>query len=374
MSGIYIHIPFCKQACHYCDFHFSTNLSGRNELVKMICREIALQSEYLDNKLTDTLYFGGGTPTLLSAKELDKIFNTILKYFTFNQNPEITIEANPDDLDENKVGELKESGINRLSIGIQSFNNNHLKYLNRAHNSHQAMSAVKNAQDNGFENISVDLIYGIPSIDHKIWVEDLHSALSLNVQHISSYCLTIEPRTVFGNWLGKKKINPVDDEFSSRQFEILVKTLDKNNFEQYEISNFSTPEFYSRHNSNYWRGSHYLGIGPSAHSFNGESRQYNIPNNSVYIKSMSENIIPFTIETLTDKDKINEYLLTSIRTKWGCDLYELKTKFKIDPAYYEALIETYKVNNFLNYENGLIKLTNKGKLIADKITSDLFIV
>jgi oxygen-independent coproporphyrinogen III oxidase len=374
MQGIYIHIPFCSQACHYCDFHFSTSLSSRDEMVKMICREIELRSDYLSKKNLDTIYFGGGTPSVLSPQELERIIEVIHKHFQITNDTEITIEANPDDLNKEKILELIKIGVNRLSIGIQSFHNEHLKYLHRIHSSEEAELSVKRAQDIGINNISIDLIYGIPAATHQIWIKDLEKALSLNVKHISSYCLTIEPKTVFGKWLKMSRIKNTEEEFSAFQFELLIKSMVDQGYEHYEVSNFSKPGFHSRHNSNYWLGGHYLGIGPSAHSYNGDSREYNVANNAGYIRSIREGIIPKEVENLSERDKINEYILTGVRTKWGCDFLMLEDKFKMDISSFNKILEPYTLDGYLEYKDGIAKLTSKGMLIADKITRDLFLV
>ncbi|MFC0183923.1 radical SAM family heme chaperone HemW [Pseudarcicella hirudinis] len=284
---LYIHIPFCKQACHYCDFHFSTSLKAKKEIITSICNEIRLQKDYLADKNLETVYFGGGTPSILNEEDLAMIFETISHHFNIKKDAEITLEANPDDLTKEKLQLFKKYQINRLSIGIQSFNENHLKSLNRVHNAHEAESCVKYSQDLGIENISIDLIYAIPAPDHLIWEDDLAKATSLGINHISAYSLTIEPQTVFGKWLKQGKIQAIDDEFAARQFEMLIDTLAAKGYEQYEISNFASESLYSRHNTSYWKQEEYLGVGPSAHSFNGSSRQYNISNNALYVKSIS---------------------------------------------------------------------------------------
>lgn len=372
MQGIYIHIPFCSQACHYCDFHFSTNQSSREEMTRMLCQEITLRQNYLEKKALETVYFGGGTPSLLSAKELSSLLETLYRHFPVSPNAEITIEANPDDLTAQKLRELKQLGFNRLSIGIQSFSDAHLHYLHRIHSSADARRSVLQAQDVGFDNISVDLIYGIPSTNHDIWKFDLESAHSLNVQHISSYCLTIEPGTVFGKWLKAKKIKNTEEDFSALQFEMLMESMSDHGYEHYEVSNFSLPGLHSRHNSSYWLGGRYLGIGPAAHSYNGTSRQHNVASNAAYMQNIGKGKIPAEIEVLSQKDKVNEYLLTGIRTKWGCDFFRLRQEFGMDISSYEKIIEPYRNENYLSYENGVVQLSKKGMLIADKITSDLF--
>ena len=370
MSGLYIHIPFCAQACHYCDFHFSTNQSIREDMVKMIAREIELQSGYLQSKSIDTIYFGGGTPSILTPNETELLINTVYKTFVVSPKAEITLEANPDDLNSVKIHSLKSAGINRLSIGIQSFYEPHLKFLNRIHSSQEAIDSVREAQKAGIENITIDLIYGIEHPDHQIWKKDLQMALTLEVPHISSYCLTIEPTTVFGKWVKQKKMFPADDEFAAIQFEILMDTLEGAGYEHYEISNFAKPGWHSRHNSNYWLGAAYLGIGPSAHSYNGASRQFNISNNSLYLKELSMNKILFEKEELNDKEKVNEYLMTRIRTKWGCDLNEIRNSFR---DLIEEKATHLEKQGLLIIEKKMVKLTRKGKLLADFITGELFV-
>jgi oxygen-independent coproporphyrinogen-3 oxidase len=338
----------------------------------MICKEIELRSSYLSGSPVETIYFGGGTPSLLSETELELLMNSIRKHFTLAKEAEITLEANPDDLDGKTIDILKNSSINRLSIGIQTFNEPHLKYLNRIHSKEASLKCVKTAQDKGFSNISIDLIYGIPHHDHSIWREDLSIALSLQPAHISSYCLTIEEGTVFGNWLKKKKISLAEEEFSAVQFEILLQTLTENNFDHYEISNFSKPGLYSKHNCSYWSGKPYLGIGPGAHSYNGEEREFNVSNNANYIKSLKTGLIPSTIEKLSQTDKINEYILTNLRTKWGCELDLLKKMGDLPLNEQMGKIQLYEEKDLLINNNGIIILTNKGKLLADRIIYDLF--
>ncbi len=357
-------------------------------MVKAICQEINLQQNYLTEKHLQTIYFGGGTPSLLSESELDEILATVNQYFTIESNAEITLEANPDDLTKEKVQQLKNVGINRLSIGIQSFHENHLKFMHRAHHAQQAETCVKIAQDAGFENITIDLIYAIPSENqpenqHAIFENDLQKAIQLGVPHISAYCLTIEPKTVFGDWQKKGKMAAIDEEFSAQQFEILIDTLTSNGYEHYEISNFAKPNHYSRHNTNYWKSGTYLGIGASAHSYNGQSRQANVANNMAYIQSIEKNIVPFQREELSLTDHINEYLMVSLRTMWGADTKILKEKYGYnifeDTKNYTQLLD-YQKNGFLllntdetNSHSKKIILTPKGKLIADEITGHLFV-
>lgn len=374
MPGIYIHIPFCLRACHYCDFHFSTNLKNKDSMVEMICKEIALRKDYLMDKTISTIYFGGGTPSLLESKELEKIMTTLREYFNVENSAEITLEANPDDLTKEKILMFKAYGINRLSIGIQSFDDKQLTYMNRAHTSEEAVNSVRLAQEVGFDNISIDLIYGIPSPDHTIWENDLSKALGLNIQHISSYCLTVEPSTVFGRRKEKGILPAENEEYNAQQFERLIGRLEANGFEQYEVSNFCEPGFFSKHNSSYWNDKNYLGIGPGAHSYDGKSRQFNIKNNAKYISSITEGKVPFTVELLDLKTKANEYIMTGLRTKWGVDTVTLKEKFGISFDKYKEMVEKYQKMGFLEYQKTTLKLTKKGLLFADKITEDLFVI
>jgi oxygen-independent coproporphyrinogen-3 oxidase len=372
MPGIYLHIPFCVQACHYCDFHFSTNLKNKSTMVDMICKEIVLQKDYLTEKNITSIYFGGGTPSLLKEEELDKLLNTIFKNFTIEKATEITLEANPDDLTKSRLAALKKSGINRLSIGIQSFDDAQLKFMNRAHNAFEATNSVRFAQDIGFDNISVDLIYGVPSPSHAIWEKDLENAISLNVQHVSSYCLTIEPATVFGRRKEKGLLKPENEDYNAQQFELLMQAMEENGFEQYEVSNFCKSGFYSKHNSSYWKGEKYLGVGPGAHSYNKFERQFNIQNNFQYITFLEKETIPFSKEILDQKMKANEYLMTGLRTIWGINLELLETQYGVNKDSVIKILEKYLKTEHLRIVNSTVTLTKKGFLIADKITADLF--
>ncbi len=374
MSGIYLHIPFCKQACHYCDFHFSTNATHKHDMVQMLAKEITLQKGYLKDTV-ETIYFGGGTPSLLSAGEIAILLETIAQTFSVEPQAEITLEANPDDLRvASFLTDVKATGVNRLSIGIQSFHEPHLRYLNRAHTAEDALNVVQRAKKAGFANLTIDLIYGIPAEDHHIWERDLAQALALHIPHISAYCLTIEERTVFGNWLKKGKIKAVEEEFAAQQFEYLVETLAQNDYEQYEISNFARAGAYSRHNRNYWRQVPYLGIGPGAHSFNGTSRQFNVRNNAHYLKALTNETLPFERETLTRSDSINEYLMTSLRTQEGCNLGYLKNTFAYDLLHEQtATLRRMHQAGWLHYTETHLQLTPKGKLLADAIAADLFL-
>ena len=375
MAGIYLHIPFCKQACYYCDFHFSTSLETKNELVKAISRELILQKDYVKGEAINTIYFGGGTPSLLSEEELKMLFDTIYKNYIVNPAAEITLEANPDDLDVSNLKQFYSAGVNRLSIGIQSFDDNVLRFLNRAHDSIAAKSCVNEARSIGFKNISIDLIYAIPGQGDIAWKNNIKQALDLSPEHISSYSLTIEDKTVFGRWAATGKLKITEDEIAATQLEILTEQLEAAGFEQYEISNFSRQGFESKHNSSYWKQEKYLGVGPSAHSYNERSRQYNINNNAAYTRSLKQNIIPFTLETLAVEDKINDYLLTTLRTHWGTDLKKMQALYGYDLlADHQQYIESLCSQKLATLENDTLLLTKRGKLLADKIASDLFVL
>ncbi|MBT5403417.1 MAG: radical SAM family heme chaperone HemW, partial [Crocinitomicaceae bacterium] len=325
MSGVYLHIPFCKKACHYCDFHFSTSVQTKDTMIKSMVKEIDLRYNFTDSPI-ETIYFGGGTPSILSSYDINTLLNKILETFHVVNEPEITFEANPDDLTLEKLKELKKAGINRLSIGIQSFHDDDLLLMNRAHSSQQASKCIKLAQQEGFNNISIDLIYGLPGLSSDNWLANIQNAIDLNVQHISAYCLTIEKKTVFYNWHESNKIILPDDQQTLDQFVALTDLLVSNGFEHYEISNFGKRGYYSKHNSNYWLQEKYLGIGPSAHSFNGQSRMWNVRNNNQYIKAIAEEKSFHEQETLTPRDQFNEYILTRLRTKWGINKAELKDR------------------------------------------------
>jgi oxygen-independent coproporphyrinogen III oxidase len=374
MAGIYIHIPFCKQACHYCDFHFSTNQSDSAELVAAICSEIALQKNYLQGETIDTVYFGGGTPSVLTGKQLDAILSSLHKNFSIHAGAEITLEANPDDLSLEKLQQLKSTGINRLSIGVQSFDAGILSYLNRAHTSTDATGCFQLARQAGFDNVSMDLIYAIPGLSDDKWIDTIDQMLVLAPEHISCYSLTIEGKTVFSRWLEKGKLEVVHDDVSARQLEILVQRLEDAGYLHYEVSNFSKRGYESRHNSSYWKEKNYLGLGPSAHSYNGAVRQFNISNNHLYLKAISAGLIPAEKETLSRVDHINEFLLTTLRTSWGCDTNYLKEKYDYDlmADQHEYLDGLFRNQLALQVKNTL-QLTKKGRLLADKIASDLFL-
>ncbi|ARV10063.1 coproporphyrinogen III oxidase [Winogradskyella sp. PC-19] len=372
MSGIYIHIPFCKQACHYCDFHFSTSLKKRDDMVEALAKEIELRKKEFKEIIVETIYFGGGTPSVLNNKELEFLIDTVYKNYKVSEQPEITIEANPDDLSKDRIEELSKSAVNRLSIGIQSFFEDDLKLMNRAHNAEEAKECLEEATKH-FDNISVDLIYGIQNSTNDKWLQNIETALSFGIPHISSYALTVEPKTALASFIEKGIIDDVDDELAHEQFHILKDKLEKEGFVHYELSNFGKKGFFSRNNTAYWQGKSYIGIGPSAHSFNGKQRGWNVRNNSKYIKSISENVLPIEIEDLTTTDRYNEYIMTGLRTIYGVSLHKVETDFGEDYKTYllktsEALIH----QDLLYIKDARIHVTKKGQFLSDGIASELF--
>jgi oxygen-independent coproporphyrinogen-3 oxidase len=346
----------------------------KHNVVHAICREIELQQSYLPPGPLQTIYLGGGTPSLLTEAELATIFDTIIQHFTVDAQAEITLEANPDDLTVAKIQELKNSPVNRLSIGLQSFHEPHLRLMNRAHSALESQISVQKVQDAGFENITVDLIYGVPAADHSIWETDLQKVFALQVPHMSCYALTIEPKTAFGSWTRKGQFTPPEDEFVATQFEMLLAQMAAQGYIQYEISNFCQLGRESRHNSNYWKGVPYLGIGPSAHSFNGHSRQYNVANNAQYLAALAQNEIPATIEHLSPADRANEYLMTTLRTIWGSDLHLIKERYGFDlQQSHREYLNSLTQRGLAQLNIPLLTLTDRGKLLADQITLDLFV-
>ena len=374
MSGIYIHIPFCKKACHYCDFHFSTSLKYENEMVEAICKEIEMKQDRISGQI-GSIYLGGGTPSILSEVALQKIFDTINHTFSVDSNAEITIEANTDDLTAAKLKELKKLPINRFSVGVQSFFDEDLLWMNRAHHADEAENCIKRSQDAGFENLSLDLIYGYPLLSDSKWLRNIQKTIELEVPHISAYALTVEPKTALAHAIRNKKQTPVSDSQSAAQFVLLMDQLRVAGFEHYEISNLAKPGCYAVHNTNYWRGVDYLGIGPSAHGFDGQNRYMNPANNAQYMEVLSKNKLPEIVEELSLNDRFNEYIMTSLRTMWGTDLEKIKTDFGAD--FLEETNHNLKVfedKDLLVIQDDQIKLSESGKLFADHIASELFIV
>ncbi len=380
MAGIYIHFPFCKQKCNYCNFYSlplgkqgSVTENLKNQFVKALLKEIQLQKQYLEGETIKSIYFGGGTPSLLSQNEIKTIINQLYNCYNIECNAEITFEANPDDLDRKKLIELKWSLINRLSIGIQSFFDSDLQYLSRVHKTEQGIKSIIEAKEAGFDNISIDLIYGIPGLTSDNWFKILETTFSLGIQHISAYSLTVERKTTLAHFIKKGKLRNVDENDSNDQYNILRTQAKINDFIHYEISNFCKKGFYSLHNSNYWRMTKYLGLGPSAHSFNGYSRQWNISNTQQYIKSINIGAVPFVIENLSLSQQYNEYILTSIRTIWGCDPDYIINNF--GNKYYSVFIKSIKKHikrGQVVKKSGRFVLTGSGKIFVDGITADLF--
>lgn len=372
MSGIYIHIPFCKQACSYCDFHFSTRLNNREDVIKAIVSEIALKKKYLKDKNLASIYFGGGTPSILTQKEVDLIFEELKRHFSFNSSIEITLEANPDDVNIKSLKEWKNLGINRLSIGLQSFIEEELRWMNRAHTASESVKSVKMAQDAGFENITIDLIYGSKFQTISSWEKTLKHAAELQTKHISSYNLTIENKTRLGTLHHKGNEPAISDELSSSQFLLMLDVFEQTGFIQYEISNFGKPGFFAKHNSNYWLGKHYMGVGPSAHSFNGISRQWNIKNNFKYVEKINKGESFFETENLSVNEKYNEYILTRLRTIWGCDIKEMESLFGAETI--KCFLKEIELKkDFVLRKGDIFTLTKSGKLQADGIAADLFL-
>ena len=378
MPGIYIHIPFCKQACHYCNFHFSTSLGQKEKMLEAIIKEISLSQQMLPKENTEaeiisTLYFGGGTPSILNIDELKLIFAALHKRFVFDDDIEITLEANPDDITDLKLQEWRSVGVNRLSVGIQSFLEEELIWMNRAHSAADSITCIDLIKEAGFTNFSVDLIYGSPILSDDDWKRNVDIVIAKNIPHISCYALTVEPKTALDKMIALHKKEPVDTEKQARQFLLLMDWMEQAGYEHYEISNFAKPGLRSKHNSSYWLGESYYAFGPAAHAFDGKSRRWNVANNSLYIKSLQQNMIPFEEEVLTETQQLNEYIMTSLRTMEGLDLEYVSKVFgdektnaiKVAAAKY---IPTGKIKSI----NNKLILTKEGKLFADGIAADLF--
>ncbi len=400
MSAIYIHIPFCKQACYYCDFHFSTSLKKKDELINALINELELRKEELQNQTIETIYFGGGTPSLLTNEELELLIEAVYNNYQVIHNPEITLEANPDDLlsvraeSRTIFEDYRSIGINRLSIGIQSFFEDDLQSMNRAHNANEARTCLEEATHH-FDNITIDLIYGIPNMSLEKWHKNLQIAFNFGINHISSYALTVEPKTALDSFIKKGTYPPIDEELALEHFNHLITETEKQGFVQYEISNFGKPGYFSKHNTSYWQGKPYLGIGPSAHSFNKNQRSWNVANNTKYIKSIQQNELPSTVETLTKKDRFNEYIMTGLRTVWGVSITKIEEDF--GPEFKEHLLTASKefinqkllvIVNEVKQSHSLekitssqaprndetVKATQKGKFLIDGISSSLFLL
>ena len=372
MAGIYIHIPFCRQACHYCNFHFSTSLRQKEALLHAIIRELELRKGLFKGTFIESIYLGGGTPSLLTKAELELIFHKIYALFSVQPSAEITLEANPDDLTKEKLCELKHTPVNRLSIGVQSFFEEDLRFMNRAHSAKEAMHCIAEAKAVGFDNLTIDLIYGVPTTSMEMWKTNVETALEMDIPHLSCYCLTVEPKTALAHFVKTGRVPKPDEESAASQFEYLMDRMEAAGYDHYEISNFSKPGMYSRHNTSYWLGKPYLGIGPSAHSFEGKRRYWNVANNARYIKAIQQGLLPQESEELSVAERYNEYVMTSLRTSWGCDLNKVR---EFGEKYYVYIL----TNVYPFVEQGLVLrkgdvlcLSRKGKLLADHLESELF--
>jgi len=382
LAGIYIHIPFCRQACHYCNFHFTTLPAGRqgsltrkNELIAALLKEIDIQRNYLQGEAVETIYFGGGTPSLLTVPDLQSLINKLRQNFALSAQVEITLEANPDDISEEKLMGWRDAGINRLSTGIQSFFNEDLEWMNRAHSAEQAVKSLELSVQY-FDNITIDLIYGTPQLTNERWKQNVQKIVSYNIPHISCYALTVESKTPLQKMILQGKSENINPDKQSEQFLLLMQWLEEAGYEHYEISNFAKPGFRSRHNSSYWQGKKYLGIGPSAHSYDGKSRQWNVANNNIYINSLDKDILSFEKEILTTDQQLNEYIMISLRTIEGLNIDLIEKKFgeKSKDSILSASKKYIRSNKMIESATGNLVLTKEGKLLADGIASDLFSV
>ncbi|MCW9041490.1 MAG: radical SAM family heme chaperone HemW [Flavobacteriales bacterium] len=379
MSGIYIHIPFCRKKCSYCDFHFSTSLKHKTELLAALQKEIVLKQKLFKKESVNTIYFGGGTPSILNELELNQLVEIIHNNYNVDENMEFTIECNPDDITSKKLNEYKKSGVNRLSIGIQSFFDDDLQFFNRAHNANEAAQSILKTQDAGIENITIDLIYNSPLLTLKKWEQNLDKFISLNVPHLSAYTLTVEPKTALHHLVKTKQTSLPTDEQAIEQFKLLMEKTKQAGLIHYEVSNFGKKGYFSQHNSNYWKGQNYLGIGPSAHSFmnnnSSQKRSWNVANNTKYIKAINQNTPYFEEELIDETTAFNEYILTRLRTIWGLDLEYIKNTFNpVLLNHFEKELEAYKNSELITISKNTVTLTTKGIFVVDKITADLFYV
>lgn len=371
--SLYLHIPFCKQACHYCNFHFSTSLRSKPAMVSAILRELELQRDYLEGAPLRSIYFGGGTPSLLSLADLQLIFDKIYRLHAVAEGAEITLEANPDDLSRDKLRDLRaHTPVNRLSIGIQSFQEEDLRWMNRAHTAVEAENCLLDAAAAGFQELTIDLIYGAPTTTDAMWAENIRRTVEAGVPHFSAYCLTVEEGTALAHFVRQGKMAAVEEERAARQFEYLQEASGLQGYEQYEISNFALPGRYARHNSHYWSGDPYLGVGPSAHSFDGQSRQWNVANNARYLRALEAGEVPFEREVLSAAQRYNEYVMTSLRTMWGCERAKLARFGAAFLTHFEQGAQVFLQNGALEAVGTHFRLTPSGKLLADRIASDLF--
>lgn len=372
MAGIYLHIPFCKKACHYCNFHFSTTHHRLPEMVRAIGKEASLRKDYL-NETVETIYWGGGTPSLLNIEHIQQLLQQLQEQYTVHSEAEITLETNPDDIRPEKLAAWRGAGINRLSIGIQSFAEQDLQWMNRAHTAAQSLRSIQQAREAGFTNITIDLIYGTPGLTDEQWEKNIETALALQIPHLSCYALTVEPKTALAGMIRKQLVTDVDPEQQARQFALLTQKTAQAGMEQYEISNFAQPGFRSRHNSSYWQGKPYLGLGPSAHSYNGFSRQWNIANNSLYLAALEKGEIPFEQEILTETQQLNEYIMTGLRTMEGISLNRITSQWGSSKAMaIQKAAEKYIAKGKVRFDGDTLQLEEAGKFFADGIAADLF--
>jgi len=376
MGGIYIHIPFCKQACTYCNFHFSTSLKLKGDLIKALTKEIDSYNGFFNEEKVETIYLGGGTPSLLEEVELKQILNSVYANFNINPGAEVTLEANPDDITLDKLRVFREHGVNRLSIGIQSFFDDDLEFMNRAHNSNEAYACLEIATKAGIDNVNIDLIYGTPTLTDEKWLDNLDKVISLGIPHLSAYQLTVEPGTALASHIKKGKIPPLPEENAVRQFELLTQWAEQNGFDHYEISNLSLPGKRSRHNTSYWQGKPYLGVGPAAHSYKDHRRSWNIANNAIYIRKIDagESAVE-AAESLSTDDIYNEYIMTGLRRSEGIDLRNVKQFGDRYTTFFKEGIQTHVQNGDAELiNNNIFRLTRSGKIFADRIASDCFAV
>ncbi|MDC1431041.1 radical SAM family heme chaperone HemW [Bacteroidia bacterium] len=375
MAGIYIHIPFCKKACFYCDFHFSVSFQQKDEVVASLIKELKERKNFIGQEEVKTIYFGGGTPSVLNAGNISEILKEAYAQYTVNDNAEITFECNPDDLSKEYLKGLKECGVNRLSIGIQSLNDESLTWMNRSHNVTQALQAIDSAAALGFRDMSIDLIYGIPMLTEDEWRQTLKRALAMPINHLSAYSLTLEENTPYNKLVQQKKYKKPNDDEASRHFEILLEEIKLAGWENYEVSNFCKAGNYSKHNTAYWQNVKYLGIGPSAHSFDGKSRHWNVRSNKEYIQKIQAGESVSESEELSTKDIVNEALLTGLRTKWGVNLAEVKEQYEYDiAATNQTQIMEWQQKDWLEMKDGVLRLRADGFLFADYIASELFVL
>lgn len=373
MAGLYLHVPFCRQACHYCDFHFSTSRTNADALIDAMAKELSLRKDFLAGETLSTIYFGGGTPSLLTAKQLEKLFSAIRKNFLIQENAEITLEANPDDISKETLPVWKAFGVNRLSIGIQSFQDADLRFMNRAHSAAEAIAAISVARQFDFHDLTIDLIYGTPTMNDEAWEQNLSLLEQLDLPHFSAYALTVEPRTALAQFVRNRMVPQPAEEQAAAQFQYLMDWSRKAGYEQYEISNFAKPQRYSRHNTAYWQGISYLGIGPSAHSFDGRQRTWNIRNNPEYIRKLESGELFFEIEVLSENNRYNEYVMTALRTCWGISREKLANEFGVTVLEsIENPLVKFKTYGWVADDGKSIWLTDQGKLFADHIASELF--